>query len=65
MPFLLLPFRPDSDTSGAKILVRKYFQVAGNEASRLEQWLQAELRLTEPLVRLTDVWWQCVCCGLC
>lgn len=49
MPFLLLPFRPASDPSGARTFIRNYFNEERGllEGERLEQ----ELMLTEPMVR--------------
>ncbi|KAL8960895.1 MAG: hypothetical protein Q9193_002476 [Seirophora villosa] len=48
MPFLLLPFRPASDPSGARTFIRNYFNEERGllEGERLEQ----ELMLTEPMV---------------
>lgn len=48
-PFLLLPFRPTSDPSAARTFVRHFFTraLAGDA-------LAQELRLTEPMVRVSD-----------
>jgi hypothetical protein len=52
MPFILLPFRPTSDTSASRNFVRNFFKAAyeGTRQFRGESLAQ-ELRLTEPLVR--------------
>ena len=57
-PFLLLPFRPDSDPSGARTFVRNFFK-ANQEGSRQYRGagLQQELRLTEPIVLCTILKW--------
>jgi hypothetical protein len=51
MPFVLLPFRPTSDTSASRNFVRSFFK-ADYEGTRQFQGegLATELRLTEPLV---------------
>jgi hypothetical protein len=51
MPFVLLPFRPTSDTSASRNFVRNFFKSAyeGTDQFRGEG-LATELRLTEPLV---------------
>jgi hypothetical protein len=51
MPFVLLPFRPTSDTSASRNFVRNFFKAdyEGTGQYRGES-LAAELRLTEPLV---------------
>ena len=49
MPFLLLPFRPASDPSAARTLIRNFFSLERGfelKGERLEQ----ELILTEPVV---------------
>lgn len=52
MPFVLLPFRPTSDTSASRNFVRNFFKAAyeGTNQFRGESLAQ-ELRLAEPLVR--------------
>lgn len=50
-PFVLLPFRPDSDTMSAKSLVRNFFKAQYEESGLYTgKHLQQELRLTEPIV---------------
>jgi hypothetical protein len=51
LPFLLLPFRPHTDQSGAKAFIRTYFGPDSTRGIQLhgEDLLQ-ELRLTEPMV---------------
>ncbi len=54
LPFFLLPFRPAADTSSAKTLVRNYFtSVVSRGYDERQEWLQRELRLTEPLVSIS------------
>ncbi|KAI9835689.1 MAG: hypothetical protein M1819_001866 [Sarea resinae] len=56
-PFLLLPFRPDSDPSAARTFIRNFFnQVAGKAELRGGQ-LQHELRLTDPMVICSVMKW--------
>ena len=52
MPFMLLPFRPTSDTSASRNFVRSFFKAEfeGTRQFRGESLAQ-ELRLAEPLVR--------------
>jgi hypothetical protein len=52
MPFMILPFRPTSDTSASRNFVRNFFKAA-YEGTQLYagDGLAQELRLTEPLVR--------------
>ncbi|KAF2187065.1 hypothetical protein K469DRAFT_122696 [Zopfia rhizophila CBS 207.26] len=58
MPFLLLPFRPSSDTSAARNFVRNFFksQYEGS-VQYTGEGLQQELRLTEPLVLCSIIKW--------
>jgi hypothetical protein len=51
MPFMILPFRPTSDTSASRNFVRSFFKAA-YEGTRMYsgESLAQELRLTEPLV---------------
>ena len=52
LPFLLLPFRPNADTSAAKTFIRAYFKYGEGPSSELAGvQLQREVRLIEPLVR--------------
>ena len=54
MPFLLLPFRPDSDPSSARVFVRSFFKSLFNGSSQYRgEALRQEMRLTEPMVRMT------------
>ena len=56
MPFLFLPFRPASDLSATRTFIRNYFgpDSLKSDPPRGEQLLQ-ELRLTEPLVRVIEL----------
>ncbi|KAL9064964.1 MAG: hypothetical protein Q9157_007643 [Trypethelium eluteriae] len=58
MPFLLLPFRPDSDPSSAKIFIRNFFKSLfdGTGYYRGEA-LRQEMRLTEPMVLCSIIKW--------
>lgn len=52
MPFMLLPFRPTSDTSASRNFVRNFFKAAYDGTRQFQaEGLATELRLTEPLVR--------------
>lgn len=57
-PFLLLPFRPDSDAGGARSFVRNFYK---SNAEGSEQYrgasLRQELRLTEPNVLCSIIKW--------
>lgn len=55
MPFLLLPFRPISESlSPAKNFIRSYFKdELGENAQYQGAGLQSELRLIEPSVRIS------------
>lgn len=51
MPFVLLPFRPTSDTSASRNFVRNFFKAAYEGTQQYTgESLAQELRLTEPLV---------------
>jgi hypothetical protein len=51
MPFMLLPFRPASDTSASRNFVRSFFRAAYDGSGQFSgESLAQELRLTEPLV---------------
>lgn len=51
MPFMLLPFRPTSDTSASRNFIRNFFKAAYEETGQYSgERLAQELRLTEPLV---------------
>ncbi|KAH7379234.1 hypothetical protein DE146DRAFT_761425 [Phaeosphaeria sp. MPI-PUGE-AT-0046c] len=58
MPFVLLPFRPTSDTSASRNFVRNFFK-ADYEGTRQYKGesLAAELRLTEPLTLCSIIKW--------
>jgi hypothetical protein len=52
MPFMLLPFRPTSDTSASRNFVRSFFKAAYDGTRQYRgEGLAQELRLAEPLVR--------------
>ncbi|KZF26161.1 hypothetical protein L228DRAFT_235266 [Xylona heveae TC161] len=59
MPFLLLPFRPNTDPSGAKNFIRNYFKSSINKNAPVlrGESLQQELRLTEPIVICSVLKW--------
>jgi hypothetical protein len=53
MPFVLLPFRPTSDTSASRNFVRSFFKASYDGTRQFTgEGLATELRLTEPLVGL-------------
>ena len=52
MPFLLLPFRPASDPSGARTFIRNFFSMEKGTELKGER-LEQELLLTEPMVCTT------------
>lgn len=54
MPFLLLPFRPTSDSSAARSFIRNYFDRAMHMHGEM---LAQELRLTESMVLCSVVKW--------
>ncbi|KAF2146429.1 uncharacterized protein K452DRAFT_294010 [Aplosporella prunicola CBS 121167] len=57
-PFLLLPFRPGSDSATARSFIKSFFKDSyeGGTAYR-GQRLQSELRLTEPMVLCSIMKW--------
>ncbi|KAH9840467.1 hypothetical protein Tdes44962_MAKER01667 [Teratosphaeria destructans] len=57
-PFLLLPFRPDSDSSGARSFIRNFYQANSEGSSQYRgAGLQQELRLTDPVVLCSIIKW--------
>lgn len=51
MPFMLLPFRPASDTSASRNFVRNFFRAAYEGTGQFSgEQLAQELRLMAPLV---------------
>ncbi|KAH6638325.1 hypothetical protein C7974DRAFT_391335 [Boeremia exigua] len=58
MPFILLPFRPTSDSSASRNFVRSFFkaQYEGTRQYRGES-LKQELRLSEPLTLCSIIKW--------
>ena len=51
MPFILLPFRPTSDTSASRNFVRSFFKAEYEGTRQFRgEGLAQELRLAEPLV---------------
>ncbi|GAB1727586.1 hypothetical protein NU195Hw_g4661t1 [Hortaea werneckii] len=57
-PFLLLPFRPDSDAGGARTFIRSYYKANAEGSSQYRgAGLQQELRLTEPVVLCSIIKW--------
>ncbi|KAF2201109.1 hypothetical protein GQ43DRAFT_47046 [Delitschia confertaspora ATCC 74209] len=58
MPFLLLPFRPDSNQSSARNFVRNFFKASYEGSMQYTgEGLRQELRLTEPLVLCSIMKW--------
>ncbi|KAI2479067.1 DUF1708 multi-domain protein [Pyrenophora tritici-repentis] len=58
MPFLLLPFRPTSDTSASRNFVRNFFKAAYENTRQFSgEGLAQELRLTEPLTLCSIIKW--------
>ncbi|KAF2498476.1 hypothetical protein BU16DRAFT_295577 [Lophium mytilinum] len=58
MPFLLLPFRPGSDTSAARNMIRSFFKAQFEGSSQYTgEGLNQELRLTEPMVLCSIMKW--------
>ncbi|KAI9891026.1 MAG: hypothetical protein M1814_003377 [Vezdaea aestivalis] len=58
LPFMLLPFRPNSDSNGAKTFIRSYFGPDSTRGIQLRgQNLQQELKLTEPDVLCSVLKW--------
>ena len=57
-PFLLLPFRPDSNSSETRGFIRNFFKYNSEGSSQYRgQALQQELRLTEPVVLCSIIKW--------
>ncbi|MBE7179868.1 MAG: DUF1708 domain-containing protein [Terriglobus roseus] len=58
MPFVLLPFRPGSDTGSSRIFITNFFD-AKNEGGRQYSGasLQQELRVKEPAVLCSIMKW--------
>ncbi|KAI9720005.1 MAG: hypothetical protein M1812_003130 [Candelaria pacifica] len=57
-PFLLLPFRPTSDSSAAKTFVRNFFNATIDNSGQFSgEHLKQELRLTEPMVLCSVMKW--------
>ncbi|KAI5798813.1 hypothetical protein EDC01DRAFT_16569 [Geopyxis carbonaria] len=54
-PFLLLPYRPNTDTSAARTLIRSFFNPQSEPLTGA--FLQQELRLTEPEVLCSAIKW--------
>ncbi|RPA96170.1 hypothetical protein L873DRAFT_1695373 [Choiromyces venosus 120613-1] len=54
-PFLLLPFRPNSDASAARTFIRNFFNP--EKGPLRGPHLQQELRLTEPVVLCSTLKW--------
>ncbi|KAI4685305.1 uncharacterized protein J4E84_006032 [Alternaria hordeiaustralica] len=58
MPFMLLPFRPTSDTSASRNFVRNFFKAAYEGTRQYTgEGLAQELRLTEPLTLCSIIKW--------
>ncbi|EEH48105.1 uncharacterized protein PADG_04189 [Paracoccidioides brasiliensis Pb18] len=58
IPFLLLPFRPNSDPSSARTFIRHYFSPPPERPEPLRgKHLSQELRLTEPMVLCSIMKW--------
>lgn len=58
MPFLLLPFRPNTDPSSAKSFIRNFFKAGPGEGSILTgQALLNEMRLIDPMVLCSIMKW--------
>jgi hypothetical protein len=55
MPFLLLPYRPNTDPSAARTLIRNFFNPANGPLTGAH--LEQELRLTEPEVLCSALKW--------
>lgn len=57
-PFLLLPFRPDSDASGGRVFIRNFYKYNAEGSHQYRgTHLQQELRLTEPIVLCSVMKW--------
>ncbi|KAF1940252.1 hypothetical protein EJ02DRAFT_237327 [Clathrospora elynae] len=58
MPFMLLPFRPTSDTSASRNFVRNFFKAAYEGTPQYSgEGLAQEMRLTEPLTLCSIIKW--------
>lgn len=58
MPFLLLPFRPDSDPSASRNFIRNFFKSQFEGTTQFQgEGLHQELRLTEPMVLCSIMKW--------
>ncbi|KAF2831663.1 hypothetical protein CC86DRAFT_378459 [Ophiobolus disseminans] len=58
MPFVLLPYRPTSDTSASRNFVRNFFKSAYEGTRQFKgEGLATELRLTEPLTLCSIIKW--------
>lgn len=57
-PFLLLPFRPNSDPSGARTFIRNFYKYNAEGSNHYRgAGLHQELRLTEPIVLCSIMKW--------
>ncbi|EMC95004.1 hypothetical protein BAUCODRAFT_577524 [Baudoinia panamericana UAMH 10762] len=57
-PFLLLPFRPDTDASGARTFIRNFFKSNAEGSHQFRgSGLAQELRLTEAVVLCSIIKW--------
>ncbi|KAK3109340.1 multicopy suppressor of a budding defect, partial [Teratosphaeriaceae sp. CCFEE 6253] len=57
-PFFFLPFRPDTDPSGARTFIRNFYKHnADGSAHYRAAGLRQELRLTEPVVLCSIIKW--------
>ncbi|KAK5124114.1 hypothetical protein LTR85_001817 [Meristemomyces frigidus] len=57
-PFLLLPFRPDTDAGGARSFVRNFYKSNAEGSGQYRGAnLRQELRLTEPIVLCSIIKW--------
>lgn len=51
MPFVILPFRPETDVSGAKGFIRNFFKtVYGESTAYSGEGLRRETKLHDPIV---------------
>ncbi|KAH5039821.1 hypothetical protein HBI74_023170 [Parastagonospora nodorum] len=58
MPFVLLPFRPTSDTSASRNFIRNFFKADYEGSGQYRgEGLATELRLTEPLTLCSIIKW--------
>lgn len=57
-PFFLLPFRPDSDSQGARAFIRNYYKSNAERSSQYKgEALKQELRLTDSVVLCSIMKW--------